>query len=461
MNGSFLGRESELAVLEREYINDSSFVLLTGRRRIGKTRLIREFIKNKDSLYFFAGRENDHMMLKSFSDTVSRYLGISVEFTTWAGAFESLVNTGRKVVVAIDEFQNMVYSDVSIISSLQHIWDSILFDSRIMLIVCGSHVSVMNGLADDYEGPLYGRFTRHMTLGPLPFDAVRGDDYVESVRSYAIHGGVPKYMESLGDGDLEESMLNNILDSSSMLFDDPLVSMSDEVRDPAGYMSILMAISCGNHRITDISSALKVPVTSLARPLDNLISMRLVRRDIPVTEQEGRSRRGLYVFADNFTAFWFSFVNPFMSALQIGEKDGAMEYWRAHFSEHHASFVFEEICRRSAYRMADVLGFTPIKVGRYWDKNVEADVVALDTDGKKAFVAECKFRSSKPVGMHELSALETKCKDIKALKDYEIVFGLFSVTGFEDSLYETDTILIDKGKIVNNSGTGRVHDAAG
>lgn len=449
MSRSFIGRDREMAILEGEYTRQNSFILMTGRRRIGKTRLISEFIHGKDALYFFANKTSSLLLLEGFSRAVSGYFGTNAVYPTWKDALTAYAKDGAKRILVIDEFQNIMYAEEDIASVLQDTWDQVLSDSGIMLILCGSHISVMEELAKNYDSPLYGRFTRHMTVGPLSFDTVKGDDYVESVKRYAIHGGVPRYMELLGKGDLNEAVRLDVMDPSSIMFDDPLVLMDDEVKSPGGYMSILSAIAHGNRRMTDIASALQTPTTSLTSPLKRLTDMRMVRREVPVTESEEKSRNGLYQITDNYTAFWFRFVVPYMSALQIGEYDGAMAHFRAHFAEHHASFVFEEICRRSVYSMTDAIGFIPSRVGRYWSKNVELDVVALDTDGKRAFVGECKFRSEKPVGRHDLMSLLSDCSEARELDKYDIIYGLFSVTGFEEQLYGMDVILVDKGKIVH------------
>ena len=444
----FIGRNHELNLLNKEYQKDSSFVLLTGRRRIGKTRLLKEFIKDKDALYFFTNRNNGSLLLNEFSESVSSYCGIpSAEYRNWKDVFDIFVRSkdGKKILI-IDEFQNMIYSDDSLVSQLQDIWDNILSQSEIMLILCGSHISVMESQYNDYNGPLYGRFTRHITLDPLNFDDIADNDFVESVKRYAIHGGVPKYMELMGDGDLEDIVRDEIMDPSSVMFEDPNVLMSDEVKNAAGYMAILKAISNGNHRVSEIASYMQVPVTSLSHPLERLMEMRLIRRDVPVTDSELKNKNGRYVFVDNYTSFWFRFVYPFQSSLIIGESDGAIESWKLHFNEHHVSFVFEELCRRSVFGMSKYIGFVPRKVGRYWNKNnIEIDIVALDNDGKNAFVAECKFRSNKPVDLHDLNSLKSKCMNLKELKGYNLKYGLFSVSGFSDSLFEEDVILWDKG----------------
>ena len=147
------------------------------------------------------------------------------------------------------------------------------------------------------------------------------------------------------------------------------------------------------------------------------MEMGFIRRDVPITDDPDRSRNGLYVFNDNYSAFFFEFVGPFRSSLELEDADGAIEYWKKHFSEHLVPFVFEEECRRSVYRMPDDIGFVPRRVGRYWDKHCDIGVVALDTDSKKAFVAECKYHQKEPMDSSDLKKLIIKADPSKHLTD--------------------------------------------
>jgi hypothetical protein len=445
----FIGREDEMSILESEYGNRCSFVLMTGRRRIGKTRLIKEFLKGKDSMYFYCNNVNSALMLQEFSSKLSEYAGRTYgAFSDWREAFKAFseCKEGKKIL-AIDEFQYMMYADRDIVPYLQDIWDNILSKTEIMLVICGSHISVMDNLSE-YSEPLYGRFTRHMRIHSLPFDIVRDDDFIGSLERYSIHGGVPKYMELMGKGPLDKTLKNDVLDPSSMMSDDVLFMLNDEVREANSYMSIMRSIANGNHRPRDIASNLQIKETSMGKPLKTLMDMGLIRREAPVTDDPDRSKSAMYVFDDNYSSFWFKFIAPFRSAIEMREFDGAIAYWRNHFYEHHVAFVFEEICRRAVYGLSDEIGFIPRKVGRYWNGDCEIDLMALDTDGKRAFVAECKCRKEKPVGSHELSELMDKVSGIKELKGYKIAYGLFSITGFTDDVREKGILLIDRGKRV-------------
>ena len=446
----FIGRAHELHILNKEHGKKNSFVLITGRRRVGKTRLIKEFISGKSALYFLATEQNEKLMLNDFSDAVSKYSGkVQGEYRNWRDAFSAFIGskTGKKILI-IDEFQNMVKLNKAFISIFQEIWDRSLSSEKLMLIVCGSHISVMESLDKDGGSPLYGRFTRHITLQPLSFKEIYGGrDYIEAVERYAVLGGVPRYMELFDDIPLRENIETNVMDPSSTMFDDPLILLGHEVKEPASYASIIKAIAAGNRKISSISSALQIPATTLNPYLKRLIEIRMVRRTVPVTENDPeKSKFGLYSISDMYASFWFRFVYPYYSELSFGNTKWAMSEFDRHFAEDHVSFVFESICRDSVSGLEDLIGFVPTKIGSYWKKDMEIDVMALNVQEKKAFVAECKYHKNKPVSYHILNELRGKCASIAELEDYTIIFGLFSVSGFDSRLMsEKDVVLIDKG----------------
>lgn len=455
----FVGRANELRILEYEFARPSSFILITGRRRIGKTALIGQFIRDKHAIYYFAGRQTSAMMLREFSECVAKTTGEEgTYFDSWRSAFSHIGGTGEKTVLAIDEFQNMLYAEPTITDTLQDLWDRTLSKRNIMLILCGSHMSVMSALANDYESPLYGRFTKKMVLKALRFNDICGSDFTDSVKRYSVHGGIPAYLDALGEGDLRDCVRTNVMYPGSILYSDPSRLLLDEVREPALYSSILKAVATGHHKLGDIASSVERPATSLTRPLTRLTEVGILRRDIPVTEPHPEmSRRGQYVFSDYSMKFFFGFVAPYSSWLELDEYDGAMAHYDAHFVDEHAAFVFEEVCRRSVAEMTDAIGFIPMRTGRYWGhKDIEIDVLAVNPEKKKAFAAECKFRRNKPVGLHELNSLVGKCENIPELEKYEMKYGLFSVSGFEENLRSTDTVLVDKGKVLNERTTGHM-----
>lgn len=447
----FIGREKELGLLKKENKRRSSFILLTGRRRIGKTRLIKEFFEDKDSLYFLATSQNKNQLLDDFSNSVSQYTGLTASFKTWTEAFKFITSIKKeRKYLAIDEFQYLLTVDPGAKKEFQYIWDEILSESEVCLIVCGSHISVLKNLAEDESSPLYGRFTRHITLKQLPFSEIVGDDYRGSLEKYAVLGGVPRYMELFGNHSLIEGLEECVYDPTSMMFDDPYILLQGEVQNTVTYMSVMKAIAAGNRKLSGIAGAIETSATTLPPYLKKLTDIGMVYRDVPVTEKyPDKSKTALYNIADNYTAFWFRFVYPFSSQLTMGKTGSARKMLKDQFIDNHASFIFEDVCRELTWDLTDSLGFIPEKIGRWWNKTTEIDLVAINDTEKKIFIAECKYWSEKPVSHKVLSDLIVKTQKIEGISEYTVKYGLFSVTGFDQSLIsEKEVVLVDQGKVL-------------
>ena len=224
----FIGRDRELSTLERAYSGNASLILLTGRRRIGKTRLLKEFIKDKDAFYFLATNSVESDMMQDLWDIIRSKDGTYGKPSGWNDLFSQIPNGNRRVLV-IDEFSYMAKMSDDFLIRFQGIYDEILKDSGVLTILCGSHISVMNGLSEDRNSPLYGRFDRRIILWPLRFDNIPSTgNTMDDIERYAIHGGIPRYMELLGNGLLRDDVSYNIMDPSSMMFSDPLVLLNTD-----------------------------------------------------------------------------------------------------------------------------------------------------------------------------------------------------------------------------------------
>ena len=220
----FIGRQTELAKLNSEYSRDSSFVVIYGRRRVGKTTLIKEFLKKKTAFYFLATEELESQSMKRLAGVVARTTKNSLlqkaTFTDWLDLFQIIADykPEEKKVLVIDEFPYLVKTNPAFPSVLQNAWDEILKDSNVMLILSGSLIGMMQKHALSYDSPLYGRRTAQMRLAPLPFTdiyAVQGLTFDKAVEQYAVTSGVPKYLEFFEDNrDLEEQLKDTVLSKS-------------------------------------------------------------------------------------------------------------------------------------------------------------------------------------------------------------------------------------------------------
>lgn len=446
----FLGREKEILDLEKEYARDGGFVVIYGRRRIGKTTLIKQFIKSKTAFYFLATKEVESQSMKRFAGVIARTTGNSVlqkaAFSDWLDLFQAVADykPDEKKVLVIDEFPYLVKVNDSFPSILQNAWDEILKDSNVMLILCGSLISMMKKHALSYESPLYGRRTAQMRIAPLPFTTVYENQklsFEEAAEQYSITGGVPKYMEFFSDGQpLYEQIKENVLSKNGFLYEEPNFLLTDEVQVPTNYFSIIKVIADGNHKLGTIAGILGLETSALTPYLKTLSELGFIEKQVPVTEKNAeKTRKGLYFISDNFLRFWFRYVYPYKGELELDNTQISLDELDKDFKEKFVAFAYEDICKEIFARLCSdkAIDFTPSKIGSYWlnDKsgNTQIDVMAVDTVNKRLFAGECKYHNQ-PIDADvyfELVKKVDNSTEIKsAFKGYTVIYGVFSKSGF-------------------------------
>ena len=446
----FLGREKEILDLEKEYARDGGFVVIYGRRRIGKTTLIKQFIKSKTAFYFLATKEVESQSMKRFAGVIARTTGNSVlqkaAFSDWLDLFQAVADykPNEKKVLVIDEFPYLVKVNDSFPSILQNAWDEILNDSNVMLILCGSLISMMKKHALSYESPLYGRRTAQMRIAPLPFTTVYENQklsFEEAAEQYSITGGVPKYMEFFSDGQpLYEQIKENVLSKNGFLYEEPNFLLTDEVQVPTNYFSIIKVIADGNHKLGTIAGILGLETSALTPYLKTLSELGFIEKQVPVTEKNAeKTRKGLYFISDNFLRFWFRYVYPYKGELELDNTQISLDELDKDFKEKFVAFAYEDICKEIFARLCSdrAIDFTPSKIGSYWlnDKsgNTQIDVMAIDTVNKRLFAGECKYHNQ-PIDADvyfELVKKVDNSSEIKsAFKGYTVIYGVFSKSGF-------------------------------
>lgn len=468
----FIGRQRELHLLEKLYEErKSQLVVVYGRRRVGKTTLIKEFIKDKPALYFLASTESSRANLDRFVDMVGEVFGNyapgELSLADWHAAFRHFVrqiDATKGAVLVIDELPYLIRSEPAFPSILQEAWDETLKESNVMLILCGSHVGMMASATLGYESPLYGRRTAQIKLRPLSFkafsDAFPSLDFAERVRLYGITGGVPRYMEIFeglesGAENLARAIQDKILDTSSPLATEPLFLLQSDNADRGLNYALLRVMASGARKLSDIASKLMLKSTSLTPYLEQLADIGYIRREVPITENfPHKSRRGLYFINDNFLDFWFKFVYPYQSYLELGHYETALRIIERDLDVRHTPFVYENICMEllldyyATYKAQE--GVTPLKFGRLWNDKDEIDIALIDSENN-ILLGECKFRNA-PVGLDVLNGLQAKAAKIKELKQYTLRYALFSKSGFDfdadSSLAACDIMLFDCERIV-------------
>lgn len=443
----FVDRVNELSLLEERYSSgQAEFFVLYGRRRVGKTELLARFCEGKRSVFFVADQGSEPVLRANLSTVINSALFGSEQgdaiYTTWDDLFTTLARQSQaeRLVVVLDEFPYMVAAHPPLASVLQRFWDQAFKNTRIMLILCGSYIGMMEETVLGYQAPLYGRRTAQYLLEPLEFfdaqlffEKFKADD---RLRAYAVYGGTPAYLQSVQPGQtLQTNIVNGILERGSLLYDEVRFLLQQELREPRNYYAVLQAIAAGNSRPNEIKQT--TGLDSITAYLETLQQLHLVERCVPVTEtQPHKSRRGIYRLKDNFLRFWFRFVLPYRSQLERGARNLVWENTIAPNLDHFSAPVFEQACQQYFWRqgLAGRLRFIPEQIGSWWQGNQEIDLV-IKGAGNSVLV-ECKW-ASRPVGIDILQDLKNKQAAIlHELKGGQISFAICSRSGFTKQLGE-------------------------
>lgn len=445
----FIDREEEMETLQNEYErNGSALVILYGRRRVGKTTLISQFMKDKNALFFLASEESETQNRNAFRERVAEFLDSdllrSADVKNWDVLFQSIMDASfdRKPVIVIDEFQYLGKANPAFPSIFQRIWEETLKGKEVMVILCGSLISMMESQTLAYGSPLYGRRTAQIRLKQIPFayyqDFFPGKSRKELIEMYAVTGGVPKYIELFSESkDIYTAIQKCVLNRSGYLYDEPHFLLQQEVSEVGSYFSIIKAIAAGNTKLSAIASLLETKATSLTKYLKTLIDLDILEREVPVTEDNPeKSKKGLYKIKDNYLRFWFAFVYPNMSFIESGHSRIVMNKIRKGFVRNHISFIYEDVCKERMWEL-NAEGAWPFyfsKLGRYWDSKTEIDIAALDPEGKNLILGECKYWQD-PVGLSVLRELEEKEKSVPwEHSSRRTWYVLFSASGFTEDL---------------------------
>ena len=460
---TFIDRVNELSALQREYNRQgSSLVIIYGRRRVGKTSLISEFIKNKRALFFLASEESEMQNLRMFKDKTAEFTGNELlkhsDISNWDIIFKTIVDSKNesKPIIVIDEFQYIGKSNPAFPSIFQRVWDQILKNSSVMVILCGSLISMMESQTLSYSSPLYGRRTAQIKLGQIAFEYYKNffknKEPKELIKLYSVTGGVPKYIEMFSDGtDVFDSIDESILNKSSYLYDEPYFLLQQEVSEIGSYFSLIRAIAAGNNKLSAISSSLEVKATSLSKYLKVLTDLDIIEREVPVTEEKPlTSKRGLYKIKDNYIKFWFTFIYPNMSYIESGNTKIVSDIIRNNLISRHTAYVFEDICKERMWKLNAEKNwpFCFKTVGKWWNSKEEIDIAALDPEGNNLILGECKYKNE-PVDISVFNKLEFKSSFVEWRNDNRSTwYVLFSVSGFTEDLTNLaaarkDLLLVD------------------
>lgn len=432
MTQTFVDRTEELAFL-RDAVSSEEFelLLLYGRRRVGKTELVKEILEECGGIYHVVVEEEGSKQRESLVESMSQsFSSYTPAVTDWETVFEWFVSVADGDVLVIDEFPRLVAEDDSIPSRFQKFVDEYLQSTATTLILTGSSIGMMEDLMA-YENPLYGRRTGQIDLRAFSFrDALPllPGEFEDQIRFYSVFGGIPFYLDQIDAAQtLMENVRDRICDRNAVLNQEPRMLVKQEFRSPARYLSILESVASGKTRPKRIADDTDIPLQSISKYLAKLESIRLLEHTKPVTSRHTRSRDGIYTLGDHFFEFWYRFIYPNMSDV-VRDPDAFVE------SLDLRQFVgrqFEDVC----LEVIDVEANYP-KIGSWWYGEDEIDVVALDEDRDRILFGEAKWQSTE-VGAGELERLRAKADRVRWGSDQrEERFALFSKRGFTDHLRE-------------------------
>ncbi|MBT1162013.1 MULTISPECIES: ATP-binding protein [Bifidobacterium] len=413
----FVGREHELSVMQNLWERDDFQMLVVyGRRRVGKTALLDEFARGRDTLMFTARQQTSAANLRDFSREIYRFFGEPASrpaFELWQDAFDFVAdkvrqNSSRRILLVFDEFPYAAMNEKALPSILQVAIDHGFQNANMMMVLCGSNEGFMESEVLGYKSPLYGRRTAQMRVKPFDvFDTARMISFAspeDIVRYYATLGGTPYYLKQLhADRSYEENISRLAFDTSGLLYEEPLMLLRQELRDIAVYNSVMDAIGSGATRQNDIAGkAGLVSSSSASKYLSVLSDLGLIKRNVPFGEDAAHSRKGLWSFADPFFAFWYRFVGPNTDRIERGDGDLVLSDISGPALDTYVGQQYETVCGQWLVR-ANRKGLLPFRAttfGKWWGtdpiarEQTDIDAIAANQQDKTIMLGECKWKNN-------------------------------------------------------------------
>ncbi len=405
---NFVNRKTELQFLETRYKSKSSeFIVIYGRRRVGKTELMLKFLENKKGMYFLASTEGDRQNIKDFSKIVGKIIDddnfSKVEFSGWHSLFETLFKhktfceliEHKKFIIIIDEFPFLIQSNKATPSIFQKIWELVMKNENIMLMLSGSAVSVMESEVLGHKSPLYGRRTGQWQVQALDFKHVK--DFLpynteDLINTWFVVGGIPEYLLKF-DADLTfwENVLDNVITKGTYLFEETDFLLNEEFREPKNYKLIFKGIALGYNTLGEICNYTGLDKSMVSKYLNVLCRMRILRDEMPVTASSKFKKR-LYFMEEPYFNFWFRYVYPNRIDLEANRNEQVLELIKKDFPR-YSGHMFEILVMELMTKGTILSDHSFSKIGRWWHKDAEIDIVGLNENTGSA-----EINSYSPVG---------------------------------------------------------------
>jgi len=456
MTEEFFDRHNELNLLKSRYekLGGSELLVLYGRRRVGKTKLLVRFLDSLDSkkLYLYVNLAEKMDLMGQFSNNIREQTGDGIEIKGWGDFFDYLAESSKdsKFVVVIDEFQRFDTVSPEFISMLQDYLDRKLKNRKLLIILVGSSMGMTEKLVLSSKGPLYGRAAVKKKMGPfryVDFREMFSDmSEQERVEYYSFFGGTPFYLEAVknSEGSLTERISKLVLEEDGPLFDEPTTLLSSELRSFQRYNTILSLIASGKRELKEIADAMQTPQTQLTPYMISLAKLLdIVKEENPVF---GKKKSKRYNFSDNFFKFWYRFVFPNKSAVELKNYASIKQTIDEGFNM-YVSQCFEDIAKEllilwnGAKINGTSLNFE--EIGSWWDGNDEIDIVCRGKD--RLLLGEVKYTKEPVNGLTVFNELESKAKKISfgGKKDYIIISRSGFSGGTRSKLEALGTVCLD------------------
>ncbi|MBI1818860.1 MAG: ATP-binding protein [Nitrospirae bacterium] len=454
----FNNRKKELAFLEEKWRErKAQLIVLWGKRRVGKTELVKQFMKDKPHVYFLSESTNDPEQMRKFSVAIGNFFKEPLletrGFAGWEESFRYIRNKKKRFVLVIDEFPYLIEANRAIPSLFQKAWDEYWSRSNLYLILLGSSIAMMENEVLGHRSPLYGRRTGQWKVDPMAFGSVsnfrKGKPFEDRLMHYALAGGIPAYwLQFSGKKDFFRNLKDHVLKKGEMLYDEVEFLLREELREPRYYFALLQAIAQGKRKLSEIVNATGITQPMANKYLGVLSDLRIVERELPVTEEKPlKSKKGLYRITDEFCQFWLKFVFPRRGELEIDRSDVVLNDLKNALPQ-YLSIVYEKVATELLLEHAGIF-FPFTKIGKWWDKSEEIDITAINSDLNSILFSEVKW-TGKPVGIDVYEALKNKSRKVfwgnPGRKEH---FCLFSKNGFTDAMIkkaDTEGVKLFKGE---------------
>jgi len=441
----FTNRESELNFLNEKWRETiAQLIIIYGKRRVGKTEISIQFAKGKPHIYFLCERIAMHHQLKKFTAAIGEYFKDeflpSEGFRDWETAFKYLAHKREKLIIIVDEFPYLVETDKAVPSTFQKAWDLYLKNSNVYLILLGSSISMMEKTALFYKAPLYGRRTGQFLIKPFKFKEVKeifaGKSFEEILSIYSIVGGTPLYLGKFCGKNYLDVVKKEILKKGQPLYEEVEFLLREELKEPRNYFAILEALSLGKHKLSEIINETGFDKGTVSRYISILDSLQITKKEIAITERMSeKSRKGIYMIDDNFFNFWFRFVfrnRALLEENRINEVASKIKEAMPSLLAKNYERISGEILLNAILNNKITLKFE--SYGRWWNKNEEIDLVAVNSQTNEILFGEVKW-SNKPIGTNIYKDLEEKTQRVEWGKKGRChYFCLFSKSGFTEDM---------------------------